>query len=267
MNLTALTPCCVDYYPQLGRSFPGGNSLNVAAVWKQLSPDAAVSVITCLGNDESGDSVLSFLTERNIDTSRVYRCEGTTATNQLRVDEHGERFGIEGTWSGGVYETFHLSDDDWKFVSRQDIVAVPGNNPNFKEMLAQKADKQFLVVDYLDVLNNVPVEDSIAYTDIAFISSQPSMLDAFRKLAVATKKLLVVSMGAHGSRAFYDGNEYSQSAFPVKKVVDTTGCGDAYLAAFSLYYFKHRDIQKAMYTGASAAADVLTGWSGAGIVL
>lgn len=267
LHLSAFTSCCVDYYPQAGSSFPGGNSLNVAAVWKRLSPDSRVSVITCLGNDENGDLVHSFIKQRNIASGHVYRREGKTATNQLRVDEHGERFGIEGTWNGGVYETFRLSDDDWNFVAHQDIVAIPGNNPNFQEMLKRKSDDMFLAVDYLDVLNNVPLRDSIAYTDIAFISSTPDTLDDFRELAVSTEKLLIVSMGAHGSRAFFEGSEYRQPALPVETVVDTTGCGDAYLAAFSLDYFLYRDIKKAMHAGASAAADVLTGWSGAGIRL
>ncbi|GAG88805.1 unnamed protein product, partial [marine sediment metagenome] len=32
MNLIALTPCCVDYYPQINKSFLGGNTLNVASM-------------------------------------------------------------------------------------------------------------------------------------------------------------------------------------------------------------------------------------------
>jgi sugar/nucleoside kinase (ribokinase family) len=97
LMLLAMTPCCVDFYPQIGKSFRGGNSLNVAAMWKKLEPKVNVSVITCLGNDENGGRILRFLEQKNIDTSSVYISEGTTACNQLRVDDQAERYGIEGT--------------------------------------------------------------------------------------------------------------------------------------------------------------------------
>ena len=127
LNILALTSCCVDYYPQLDNFFMGGNSLNVASMWKKLEPLAHVSVITCLGNDSNGKMIIDYFNKINIDTSKVYTKEGTTASNKIGVDETGERFGIEGAWNGGVYETFLLSDSDWDWVSKQDIVAIPGN--------------------------------------------------------------------------------------------------------------------------------------------
>jgi len=73
MNLVALTPCCVDYYPQLDKSFMGGNTLNLASMWKKLAPEANISVITCLGNDENGKTIGEFLYKIGINTSRVYK--------------------------------------------------------------------------------------------------------------------------------------------------------------------------------------------------
>jgi sugar/nucleoside kinase (ribokinase family) len=78
LNLLAMTPCCVDYYPQLGKSFIGGNSLNVASMWYQLDPHSNISVITCLGNDIYGKMIIDFLKKTRIDISRVYIREGIT---------------------------------------------------------------------------------------------------------------------------------------------------------------------------------------------
>jgi sugar/nucleoside kinase (ribokinase family) len=47
-------------------------------------------------------------------------------------------------------------------------------------------------------------------------------------------------------------------AVPVEHVVDTTGCGDAYQAAFTVAWFKNKDIQAAMEAGSMAASDVLS---------
>ncbi|MBK8808555.1 MAG: carbohydrate kinase family protein [Bacteroidales bacterium] len=264
MNLVALTPCCVDYYPQLKKSFLGGNSLNVASMWKTIEPQNNVSVITCLGNDLNAKLILDFLTQKGINTSKVYQILGTTACNQLRVDEHGERFGIEGTWNGGVYETFLLSDADWEYVSKQDIVAIPANNPNFHTMLKNRQENQLISVDYLDVANRIPMKDTIEYTDIAFISANINLIEEYKELSNTKKRLIVTTLGAKGSYAFYDNMEYYQPAIEVDKVIDTTGCGDAYQAAFSLTFHKTQNIQQAMLAGAKSASIILQAWGGVG---
>jgi fructoselysine 6-kinase len=264
MNLLALTPCCVDYYPQINKSFLGGNSLNVASMWKTIEPQNTVSVITCLGDDVNARMILDFLIKKDIDVSKVYQISGTTACNQLRVDDDGERFGIEGTWNGGVYETFYLSDIDWDYVSKQDIVAIPANNPNFQKMLANRHDKQLISVDYLDVENRISIKETIENTDIAFISSNLSLLHEYKELASAKKKLIVVTLGAKGSYAFYNDEIFYQPAIEVDKVIDTTGCGDAYQAAFALTFYKTQNIQESMLAGAKAASIILREWGGVG---
>ena len=264
LYLLALTPCCVDYYPQLDTSFLGGNSLNQAAMWKKLMPEACVSVISCLGNDEQGRMITDFFRRMGIDHSRVYTRQGKTASNKLRVDENGERFGIEGAWEGGVYETFTLSDEDWDWVAKQDIVAMPANNPNFSEMIRRKHPDQIISVDYLDVDNHLRMEETLAHTDIAFIAASPDQVPFYRDLAFKKEKLLIVTMGAEGSTAFWKGRSWYQAALPVPTVTDTTGCGDAYQAAFALTWHRSKDLKKAMYAGAMAASEILQYWGGVG---
>lgn len=264
MNLLALTTCCVDFYPQIDKSFPGGNSLNVASIWKTIEPKENVSLITCLGNDLHAEMILKYLIKKEINISRVYRQEGSTAHNKLRVDDDGERYGIDGAWTGGVYESFLLSDSDWEFVSKQDIVAIPGNNPNFHEMIKKRHSRQMVAVDYLDIENNVSLKETVEFTDIAFISANTDMLHEYRELSFSSGKLIVVTLGAKGSYTFNKGESIFQPALKVDKVVDTTGCGDAYQAAFSVTFFKTNDIRQSMNAGAVAALKVLQTWGGAG---
>lgn len=264
LNIVALTPCCVDYYPQLDKSFMGGNSLNVASMCKKLEPQSNISVITCLGTDSNGKMIIDFLRKKGVDMSRVYVKNGTTATNQLRVDEYGERFGIEGTWQGGVYETFLLSDNDWEWVAQQDIVAIPANNPNFPEMLKKRHNGQMLSVDYLDIENKAPIVETVDFTDIAFITARPHLLSTYKELAFTKKKLIVVTLGADGSYAYYNGETFYHPSLKVPNVVDTTGCGDAYQAAFALMYYRTRDIQKSMNAGTKVASEILQAWGGVG---
>jgi len=47
-----------------------------------------------------------------------------------------------------------------------------------------------------------------------------------------------------------DDRVYRQTAFSVEKVVDTTGCGDAFQAAFTFEYYKSRNVSAALLAGA-----------------
>jgi len=262
LKLLALTACGVDYYPQNDLTLCGGNSLNVAAMWKILDPASRVSVLSCLGSDYHGSLIMDFFELAGINSSHVVIKEGPTTCNQLRVDARGERSGIEGSWLAGVNGDFLLSEEDWEFVANQDLIAIPANNPNFREMLARKHEKQLLLVDFLDVENGGKLAESISRTDIACIAGSPSELPALKELAFSRDKLLIVTMGAEGSCAFFRGHEYRQEALAVEQVIDTTGCGDAYQAAFALGFLKTKLIKSSMKSAAEAASGIAKIWGG-----
>lgn len=265
MNLLALTICTVDYYPQLDKSYMGGNSLNVAVQWTKIACNKNnISIISRLGKDKNGETIFNFIKSLNINTSLVYIMNGVTAHNQLYVDEHGERSGIEGTWVGGVYENFLLSENDWEFVTKHELIAIPANNPNYTEMLKRKQNHQFISVDYLDIENKMDMESSVHLTDIAFITAKPNRLEYYKTLASTKNKLIVVTLGANGSYAFYNNESYFQPAIKIPAVIDTTGCGDAYQAAFAYFYYKTRDIKLAMFKGANAASKIAMAYGGTG---
>ena len=264
MNFLALSACVVDFYPQFKKSYLGGNSLNQASMWKKLGVKNDVSIAAAIGKDDNGQRILDFLRRMKINTEYVYQLYGNTANNQLRVDEFGERFGIEGTWSGGVYENFLLGDKDWQFVKTQNVIATTANNPNFRELLKRKTNNQLVVIDYLDIENKIPIEATIEQTDIALITARENLLPRYKALAEKTGALIIVTLGAKGSYVFHNNDEYYQASIEVSKVVDTTGCGDAYLAAFSYVYANKSSIVESMEAGALAASEILGYFGGVG---
>ena len=50
MKITALTSCCVDFFPEQNKIYVGGNSLNFATQCKILGIDN-VCVVGAIGND------------------------------------------------------------------------------------------------------------------------------------------------------------------------------------------------------------------------
>lgn len=71
------------------------------------------------------------------------------------------------------------------------------------------------------------------------------------------QQLVIITEGSRGSFAYYHGKVYHQKAFPIKKIIDTTGAGDGYTAGFIAEYFRSKDIKKAMENGAKYAAKIL----------
>jgi fructoselysine 6-kinase len=261
-RIVALSVCCVDYYPQLGKSFLGGNSLNYAVQAKIADPTAEISVIAAVGTDVAGDRIINFLKSKDISTTKLYRLAGNTASNHIINDEFGERFGITGKWENGVYGSFHLSEDDWSFALSNDIIAIPANNPNFEMLKLKRRPDSYIVSDFLDVENKIPIEENIKYTDIAQVAGRMDLLDYYSDLARRTGKLLIVTLGSKGSVVFKNGETFEQRAIDVPIIIDTTGCGDTYLAAFSIEYYNSWNIPKAMQSGAVAASYVLQHYGG-----
>jgi sugar/nucleoside kinase (ribokinase family) len=60
----------------------------------------------------------------------------------------------------------------------------------------------------------------------------------------------VLTLGAAGSIAIRNGETIAEPALPLEKVIDTTGCGDAFQAGFTAEYIESRDIRKALRKGA-----------------
>jgi fructoselysine 6-kinase len=262
MKLVAMTACCVDFYPQIGKSFLGGNSLNFAAQARLSAPDAEVAMVSAIGTDDVGKRILDFLTCQNISTRFVHVQEGKSTTNHIVNDEHGERFGVPGTWDGGVTALYLLSSEALEFVSEHDIIAVPANNINFETVVQKKSSKNMLVVDFLDEVNGMPIDQNFHRADIAFLAGEEKRIEHYQHLANNAGTLLVMTMGAQGSAAFFQGKTYRQEALPVSNVVDTTGCGDAFQAAFTVAYYKTKSIPDALHAGAFAGSNTLQHYGG-----
>jgi len=255
MKITALTSCCVDVYPELDKIYVGGNSLNFATQCK-LSGIKEVSIIAAVGNDKSGKLIEVHLDKCGIPRKHVYRIDQTTASNKIFIDEKGDRYFKEDSWNGGAFDAFRLSENDWRLLENSDIIAMPAGDPNLEEVLNRRKD-QLVIIDFLDYFTLNFIEQRIESIDITFISAKEEMLDRLNALSIKSGKMIVATLGSKGSVAFFDNQTYYQEALEVDEIVDTTGCGDAFQAAFIIEWYRSADLKKALYKGALAAKNVL----------
>jgi sugar/nucleoside kinase (ribokinase family) len=69
---------------------------------------------------------------------------------------------------------------------------------------------------------------------------------------------LVVTRGPAGAIAIEDGRRIDIPAAPLTTLVDTTGAGDLFAAGFLTARCKGTDLQRQLWTGAIAAAEVIS---------
>lgn len=256
MKITALTSFCVDFFPELDKIYVGGNSLNFATQCKLLGYENT-SVIGAIGKDRFGKLIESKLDKSNINRSRLYQINEPTASNRIFVNENGDRYFKEDSWNGGAFDKFRLSENDWVSLADSNIVAMPAGDPNLKELLKRRNDNQLIIVDFLDYLGINFIKEHIDNIDIVFLSGKEEMLDELKELSYQKEKLIVPTLGAKGSVAFFENKKYYQKAIEVDKIIDTTGCGDAFQAAFSIEWLKTKDIEKSLKAGANMASKAL----------
>lgn len=258
MKITALTSNCVDFFPEEKEEkiYVGGNSLNFATQCK-LSGIEDVSVIGAVGHDEFGKLIEEHLDNIQVDYSRLYQIDAPTASNKIFLSEDGDRYFKANSWQGGAFDVFRLSENDWKYIENSTIVAMPAGDPNLKTLLVRRNKNQLVVVDFLDYLGIDFIEQHIENIDIVFLSGKKEMLDDLERLSIKYGKMIVATMGAEGSIAFYNNKSYRQKAIEVDEIIDTTGCGDAFQAAFSIEWTKSKDIENALEVGAIASSKVL----------
>ena len=123
----------LDFFPLLNQSYAGGNSLNQSVRFSLAGYSA--SFIGALGNDEAGLKILNLLHKADVDTSHTVTLPGKTASNRIINDKHGERFGEEGAWDSGVYDSFLLSTSDWDYIKDFSIWATHANGANYDAAL------------------------------------------------------------------------------------------------------------------------------------
>lgn len=256
MKITALTSLCVDIFPEQDKLYVGGNSLNFATQCKHSGIED-VSVIGAVGNDNYGKLIKNHLKKLNINHEKVSTVDDSTASNKIFIDDKGDRYFKKDSWNGGAFDTFRLSETDWNALKNSTIVAMPAGDPNLKQLLKRRHKNQLVLVDFLDYLGIDVIKEYINDIDIVFLSGKEEMLNDLQELSAQKGKLIVATLGAKGSIAFINNKRYFQEAIPVDNIVDTTGCGDAFQAAFCIKWVNTKDIEQSLKSGAIAASKVL----------
>ncbi len=196
----------------------------------------------------------------------MHQLPGQTASQVIHLAGGGERIFPPGGYDSGVLADFRLDESDLACIRGADVVAVPV----FRELIHlvdavihDSARRGLLVGDLLDGADLGAdlggIDALLGACDLLFLSGDLATVERLLPRSERSGTLLVITHGAAGSTALLNGHRHAEPAVlvPSEEQVDTTGCGDAFQAAFVVEYLRRRDIQAALSAGAMRAAQVI----------
>ncbi|MEV6344305.1 carbohydrate kinase family protein [Actinoplanes sp. NPDC051851] len=247
---------------------------------------ARVTSVGAIGDDTSGRLLRMLLEEYGIDTSRlVVRAGGRTSATVLPIRENGERPslhlpGVTATLTAADVDPALVAEADFLHLGGPDVLggftaaAVPGLLRHAREsgttttldLLSGPESPDFLgdAWQYVDYF--LPNEDQLRV-----LTGRDDLREAAGVMRDRGVGTVIVTMGGDGSLVVGDSadGEGVAERIPAFRcaVVDTTGCGDAFVAGLITGLHQGRDVVNAARLGTAAAAQVAQGLgSDAGIV-
>ena len=227
----------------------GGDALNEAVVLSRFGKK--VELISKVGKDSAGDQVRAYIEKEGMDTVSIIREEGLeTSANIVLVDEKGERYFL--TNPQGSLRKLALSDIEKHIGDAADIVSfasvfvspllgIPELEKVFQAVKSKKG--RTLIADMTKAKKGEKLEDLkslLPYIDYILPNESEIELLTGEKDPEKNAELLiqggvgcaVIKCGAEGCLIRTKDERYKIPAYPVTKVVDSTGAGDCFAAGF-----------------------------------
>lgn len=264
MKLVSVGECTRDCYLDLGVESVGGISLNFA-VNARRSGASQVALVSCTGTDGAASAIRDKVAREGVDATHLGAMHGATASQDVRLSGDGERGFPIGGYRAGVLADYRLDASDLDFIRTFDVVAAPyfRQIEHLFQSAMQAAAGAMRVADLLDGedlgRDLAGIDVMLDTIDLVFISGDEATAELLLPRSAHTRTLIVVTHGALGSSALCNGRRYVEPAVevPHQQRVDTTGCGDAFQAAFTVEYFERGAIPDALRSGALRASQVI----------
>ncbi len=252
---------------------PGGNALYaLSSMW--MSSDKQIGVVSRKGYDYD-QSFLDSLGSR-VDMSGVYLVKDSPNIHLLCIfDRKGHRYYIHQEWGGKDDIMAPIADDiPEHFLSEADgFLVTPFPIENQATVINRIPEDKIILVDphfYTCYPSDWEQWDPVMPKIDVFLPSEMELVRFFgidmtdniadyipyiKKIAQKGPPIVVVKVGEKGALV-YDKMQDICWNIPTfaTNVVDVTGCGDCFCAAFSTHYTTHKDAFEAAIHGCVASS-------------
>ncbi|RIE05547.1 carbohydrate kinase family protein [Candidatus Cryosericum terrychapinii] len=232
---------------------PGGSIFNVAVGLRRLGVPA--SLLTKLGGDEFSQGLMSVITEEKINTECLMRdpdLKTTLAFVALNKEGKPEfRFYRENAADTRltVSEVERIDPQDYSMYHFGSIALLekPASDAYLELLNVFRAEKVLTSFDpnirpslindrrsFLDMFYRISEMVDImklSDDDLEYITGLTDVREGLRMLPNRANALTLVTLGKNGAIASYKGQSRHVPTFNRVRVKDTTGCGDAFMAA------------------------------------
>ena len=225
---------------------PGGGPFNTAAHLAAMGSQSAI--ITAVGTDASGDALLQIAADHNVGTDFIQRSFLETGSVKVQLNAKGEADYeiLEPVAWDDIHAPSSLTVADavafWmlgvrhptsKEALKQVLTKVDAKTPRFVDLGIRKAYFDAGLIDWLlkqATVAKLNEEELQIICDTLKVEASPEVLAKAYNLDT-----VVVTLGSDGAYSWRNGKKTIGSS-PEVNVVDTVGCGDAFLAG----YIHHR---------------------------
>lgn len=258
---------------------PAGNSTAAAAT---LGMSAAF--IGTVGDDADGRMILETFSRQGVDSSMVAIRKGaTSAIAYLWIDEKTGARSCAWTREGlAELSADEITPEIADAIRHAKVLHLDGHNAEGAIAAAKIAKAAGVTVMYDAGTIRSGMEEILPLADLLICSGEFAVsvaagresliTDGYteEEVEAAVRTLYAkyhpavcgATMGVRGSMCFDGENMVRCPAFPVEKVVDTTGCGDLFHTGFAVRWLETHDLLDCQRFGAAVSAIKCRGLSG-----
>lgn len=246
-------------------AYPGGSAANTIYALAQLGLRAGF--LGAVGDDEAGRIILESFRSVGVDTAGIaIKPKAQTGRALGFIDTQGRRtLYIE----PGANSLLRKADVDLSYVARAKFVHLSSFAAKEQwaiqcelvRALAPKTLVSFTPGAFLARQGLRTLYPVLKRTHVLFLNRRELRLLAHaddpevgaRSLLRAGPKIVVVTLGAEGSYVTDGKRAYRVEAPRLRRIVDTTGAGDAFAAGFLYGLFEERELRECAELGAQLA--------------
>lgn len=243
----------VDCYTAFGLMFPGGNTLNVAALASRFGAESAY--FGQVARDPAGAAIEQALRAEGVDVSHLRHAPGETASCVIAHDEHGDRTFV--SFDLGV-SRFALTDDDLDALRGFDAAHL-GATSGLDPALPSIAAATRLSYDFSTYGTRDHISAVGPYCFFAIHSGGDLADEEFERLLLDTEssgaEWSLVTRGTRGAVLTHSGRRWLGRAETRADAVDTLGAGDTFAARVLIGLLAGEPPEHLLAAAATAAAE------------
>jgi ribokinase len=254
------------------RLAPGGSAANVAVWAARLGGQAAL--IAAIGDDFAGALLRADLEHEGV-IPHLLRLPAATGAVAVLVDERGERTMIPDRGAATLLEPAMISDlmlppGSWLHLPAYSLFAEPLAEAALRAVEICRAEGGGIGLDtssvaplrafgrkrFLDLLDRISPDLLFANADEGAFLSETEDPEQGSLVLQRYAPLVVWKLGAAGALARGEGSAVRVAGLDVP-VLDSTGAGDAFAAAFTVAHLRDAPLEEALKQANRLAAAVV----------